>query len=138
MMEPATETLNSNSFWQFQNRAKRLVNDKNPSGTSGFWPRVLSWLTRDPLPVRLLRERVTALETERDRLLDILTQAYERSGVIPRQPEHRGPPPPPQEQRKTLGEMNAEYLEEEARRYEQWKAEEAAMIKDEESEAKPS
>lgn len=111
----------------------------NPIGQlRGFLAQIVSWLTRDPLPVRLFRERITALEAERDKFQDILVQAFEQRGVIPRQPEHRGPPLPEQEQRKTLGEMNAEYLEEEARRYEQWEAEEAAMIKGEESEAKPN
>ena len=55
-----------------------------------FWQRIIEWLTRPRLAVRLLQAEIARLRADNLRLQDILTQAWEQGRVIPRQPEHAG------------------------------------------------
>lgn len=87
---------------------------------------LLAWLSRPSLPIRLLQEETVRCYAEIHRLNDLLTQAYERAGVIPRQ--HQGPPPVQPEQRKTMGEMQVDFQNERIAEYKAWQAEEAERL----------
>ena len=90
--------------------------------------RLLEWFSRPSLAVRLLQDENARLVAENRRLTDLLTQAWEQSRVVPRQPEHKGTPPPQPETRKTYGELQMEYALEEQRNYQIWKAAETERL----------
>ena len=85
-----------------------------------FWHRLLDWLTRSPLSVRLLEAQLEWMRKENQRLTDLLTQAWETRGVIPIQGEHRESPPPPQVQRKSYAEIEADLTRQDQADYEEF------------------
>jgi hypothetical protein len=82
----------------------------------------LEWLTQPRLSVRLLQEQLSKVEAERDHYRDLFVQALEQSRIIPRQAEHRTEQVEPEPQRLTRGEIEAEYLDNATREYEEFVA----------------
>lgn len=66
------------------------------------------WLTCDPAALRQAQAEIVYLRDENRRLNDLLTQAWESSRVIPRQPEHTLPPAPADTQARTMADLQAE------------------------------
>jgi hypothetical protein len=89
---------------------------------------LLQWLTRPPRALQQANDEIAYLRGEVKRLSDLLTQAYAQARIIPRQPEHQGPPPAAPHQRKTYGEMQAESLERAAANYAKFQEDEQARV----------
>lgn len=94
-----------------------------------FWHRLLDWLARPNLSVRLLQAELDRAHNEIRRLNDLLTQAWESARVVPVQGEHRQPLPPPALQRQSYGEIQAEYTKLSEENYQKWLADEELRLK---------
>jgi hypothetical protein len=90
--------------------------------------RFLDWLTRDSAALRQAQSEIAWLRGENKRLNDLLTQAWETSRVIPRQPEHASPPAPEAEPFKTLGQQQIDFEQQRIAERQQWEREEQARL----------
>lgn len=82
--------------------------------------RLIDWLTRPGLSIRLLQTENGHLRTERDYYRDLFTQALEQSRIVPRQPEHIRSVPDPVSERTTWADEIFAAQEEDRKGYEEY------------------
>lgn len=86
------------------------------------------WLLSPPRALRQAQDEIEWLRSENRRLNDLLTQAWEKSRIVPVQSQHLQPPAQESEPVKTLGQMQREYAEQRVAAYEEWQREEQARL----------